>query len=89
MITADTDTSADVFPSHASLEWLMERIESAYKAAISIKDCWHAVGIVEGRTCALRLVVAMSDATPKTPQNLTRLETLYEVMCRLQEHKEP
>ena len=84
----DTDTPAVVSPSPTSLEGLVERMESSYKASISMKDCWHAVGRAEGRTEAFRLVASMSETTPKTLQNLTRLETLYEVMCRLQEYKD-
>ena len=85
----DTDTPAVVSPSPTSLEGLVERMEASYKRIAYMRGAWEALGISQGRSQAFRLVADMSETTPKTLQNLTRLETLYEVMCRLQENKEP
>ena len=88
-MSTDTDISAVVSPSPTSLEGLVERMEASYKRIEYMRGAWEAIGISEGRSQAFRVVADMSETTPKTLQNLTRLETLYEVMCRLQEHKEP
>ena len=68
-----------------SLEALVERMETAYKRISSLSETWRGIGITEGRSQAFHLVASMAENTSKTFQNLTRLETLYEVMCRLRE----
>ena len=88
-MSTNTDSLAVVSPSPTSLEGLVERMEDSYKRLEYMRGAWESLGISQGRSQAFRVVAEMSEATAKTLQNLTRLETLYEVMCRLQEHKEP
>ena len=88
-MSTDTDIPAVVSPSPTSLEGLVERMEDSYKRLEYMRGAWESLGISKGRSQAFRLVADMSETTPKTLQNLTRLETLYEVMCLLQENKEP